>query len=92
MPKLQSWFDYQARLVAQQLEGRYYSGNKMKINGLTPTQWLIPASHPDIAKGLRVILSGMEIEWITVRPGEEANYIVFLDDKMNKFHETYLAN
>jgi hypothetical protein len=84
---LQQWFDHYSSLLADQLD----AAGKYKIHGASPDQFILPADHKDIPKWWRDKFSHFDICYITVRPGEEANYIVFLTDGMEKFHETYLA-
>ena len=75
--KLVPWFDYKARNLAEQLKFTLKVGKVIHVS-IAP-------------KWTKTWFSLMGIEYIGLRGGEEANYLVFLNRHMDKFHETYLA-
>ena len=84
---LTTWFDHKACLIAQYLEKQ----NSFKYNA--PPFLIDKGNLPkDFPIGLTEFLTNVyPIHYITMREGEESNYIVFLDRDMNKFWETYLV-
>lgn len=84
---LTEWFNHYACLLAKQLPKQY------KTNEIYPKPWVIDKHdlEKSISSGVfKWLISIHDIKYITIRQGLEANYLVFLTAKMEKFHETYL--
>ena len=84
------WFDYNARLLAKQLPKEYSTNTIDVIPFILPVSQLPSTVSLGIANWL--LSFHCEIVFISIRSGLEANYLVFLDRDMNKFHETYLVS
>ena len=83
---LEQWFNYHAKLLAKQLP-KEFPTNQVNI-----TPWIVHKARLNkLSPGTFAWLNSIhDITYITIRDGMEANYLVFLDKNMNKFHETYL--
>lgn len=79
---IEQWFHDQTEQIVRDLVKQF------DIEGLAPA--LIIWSVNDDAvfpTWHRTLLGRLGIEYVTVRGGEEVNYLVFLDCDMNKFAE-----
>ena len=74
---LNEWFEAFARNLGRQLKDQLKVGHVVSRK-IAPS-WSFK------------YLDLMEIEYIGLRSGEEADFIVFLDRDMCKFHEVYLV-
>lgn len=83
---LEGWFNYFASRLASELKH-----NGLNVNRYPFKPFILSHNHKAVPEYFRNQLYSMGVEWITARPGEEANYIVFLTRDMEKFHELYLA-
>lgn len=81
---LNGWMDYRMCLLASQIQTKHPLSEPNPI----PQIWHYTDKRiPDWATSM---LGEMGIEYVTIRPGEEANYLVLLTKQMELFHETYL--
>lgn len=90
MSKLEEWFNYNAILIATQIQEKEKS---FVFRGLWVKPFLLEEAVylPLLAKGLQKFIKETPVKYISVLQGEEANYIVFLDANLNKFHVTWLG-
>ena len=84
---LEKWFNNYAKLLAQQLPKEY------PTNQINPIPWIVHKENlTEVSDGVQEWLNNIhDITYISIRSGMEANFLVFLDRDMNKFHETYLT-
>lgn len=75
-------FDELVRRFAMELGHQFDHDCKIFIQDINTlpkkVHWIIP------------FLKIFNIVYISTRAGQEANYVIFLDENLNKIHETYL--
>ena len=88
---LEKWFNHKAKLLAQQLPKKYPT-NDIEFIPWVLSKRELETDMATVAPGIKAWLNSIhEIEYISIRSGMEANYLVFLTINLDKFHETYLC-